>query len=395
MQKGVAFIFTFFLSILLFTDVCRAQESSTLGNHSDDVESVAVSGNGKFIATGSWDNTVQVFKGDTTFPFFQLLTGHRAAVSALCFSGDGEVLITGGNDFKLMVWNKLDKDRFELDKEYTGVHSAGINSIAVSPEGNMIYSAGDDGRIVIHNQRSNSKWVIDNKLPVNSISLKGRTYIFCADESPVVKLYDINGRVIKQYKGHQDAVNAVASNGQYLVTGSSDKTVIIWDVISGKQKHILKGHSWKINSVTISNDGKYVISGSSDGSTKVWDIETGEEYKTYNEANGKVRQVQISHDMRYVFSAYQVDSIGKVPTYGLSVWQTGLVYDYDNSLLAKQLSRINKQRIIAKTIAENTSDTKEKTPNNAKPEITETPKPELKGEVIIDTEEIQITIEDE
>lgn len=397
MHKGVAYFL--FLTSILFTSYSHGfgqgqSQSVTLGNHSDDVESVAVSGNGDFVATGSWDNTVQVFKGDSTFPFFQTLTGHRAAVSALGFSGNGEVLVTGGNDFKLMVWTKSDKDRFELEKELINVHTAGINSIVVGPLGNMIYSAGDDGKIVIHNQRSNSKWVVNNKTPVNCIALKGRSYILCADESAIVKLYDINGNKFKEYKGHKDVVNAVACNGRYVLTGSSDKTAIVWDAISGKQKTVLVGHQWKINSVAISSDGKYAITGSSDGTTKIWDIETGLEHDSYSEQNGKVRQVTMSSDMRYIFSAYQVDSVNHNPSYGLTVWKTGMKFIYSDTDIAKQIRRLEKQRTLYSARKDDTpgNSVVGQGPGDPKPKEE---KPALKGEVITDTDEIQITIEDE
>ncbi|MFT5724236.1 MAG: WD40 repeat protein [Bacteroidia bacterium] len=402
MQKGVAFLILIVGIIIFNNELAGAQNNetfTTLGTHSDDVESVAVSGNGQYVATGSWDNTVQIFKGDSTFPYFQTLTGHRAAVSALGFSGTGDVLVTGGNDFKLMVWSKVDKKRFELEKELSNVHTAGINSIVVGPSGNMIYSAGDDGKIVIHNQRSNSKWVIDNKIPTNCIALKGRSYILCADESAVVKLYDINGNKLKEYKGHKDVVNAVACNGQYVLTGSSDKTAVIWDAFSGKQKNVLLGHQWKINSVAISADGKYAITGSSDGMTKIWDITTGEEVKSYAEANGKVRQVTMSKDMRYIFSAYQVDSIGQNPTYGLSVWHTGMSFAFSNSEMAMRLKRLEKQRTMRKSFEKQRTLRKSYgAGSGTKPEPKPNPEPEkieLKGEVITDTDEIQITIEDE
>jgi len=376
MHKGVAYFLLFTTIQLAGYSFSSAQNQSslTLGNHSDDVESVAVSGNGDFVATGSWDNTVQVFKGDSTFPFFQTLTGHRAAVS--------------------MVWSKADKDRFELEKELINVHTAGINSVVVGPLGNMIYSAGDDGRIVIHSQRSNSKWTINNKVPVNCIALKGRSYVLCADESAVVKLYDLNGNKLKEYKGHKDVVNAVACHGRFVVTGSSDKTAIVWDAFSGKQKTVLVGHKWKINSVAISSDGKYVITGSSDGTTKIWDIETGEEHDSYAETNGKVRQVTMSSDMRYIFSAYQVDSINQNPSYGLTVWKTGMQFVYSNTDIAKQIKRLGKQRALYSAQKDGTTPTPvgNPTPRNPKP-IDE--KPALKGEVITDTDEIQITIEDE
>lgn len=370
----------------------KAQNFATLGNHSDDVESVAMSADGNFVATGSWDNTVQIFKGDTTFPYFQTLTGHRSAVSALGFSDHGMTLVTGGNDFKLMIWEKAMSGKFELTKELTHVHTAGINGVLVGGNGNMIYSGSDDGKIVAYSQRTNKKWVIDNRIPVNGIALKSSMYIYCADESTEIKLYDLSGNVIKKYKGHSDVVNAVACNGRYLVSGSSDKTAIIWDAFSGKQLHVLRGHTWKINSVTISKDGKYVITGSSDGTTKIWDIETASEYKSFAEANGKVRQVTISRDMKYVFSAFQVDSINGTPTYGLSVWETGLTFQApQNTDLAQQLLRLKKQRAVGNP----GNNVVTGSPRSSNPGYT-APKPkEIKGEVIKETNEIQITIEDE
>ena len=176
------------------------------------------------------------------------------------------------------------------------------------------------------------------------------------------------------------------------MSGSSDKTAIIWDAFSGKQLHVLQGHTWKINSVTISKDGKYVITGSSDGSTKIWDIETAKEYKSFAETNGKVRQVTISRDMKYVFSAFQVDSTNGNPTYGLSVWETGLTFQQpENTDIAQQLMRLRKQRAIGNP-SHNIGIGQTGSPD---PPVSVTKPKEIKGKVIKETNEIQITIEDE
>ncbi len=380
-----------FLVVLSVSVSAQAQSDSSyavLKGHSDDVESVAVSRSGELLATGSWDNTVQVFGTDSTFPHKQTLYGHRAAVSALAFSELGDILVTGGNDFRLLIWERDLSGEYSLKKELNQVHSAGINDVKVGRNSDMIFSCGDDGKIVVYSIGRDQKWVIDNKLPVNSIAIKGRNYILCADESPVAKLYSVTGRLIKEFVGHKDVINSVDFKGDMVVTGSSDKTAIVWDVMTGKQRMVLSGHTWKINSVDISNDGDYIVTGSSDGSTKVWDIASGDEIKSFSEPVGIIRQVAMSQDMHYIFSAYQVDDEAGNPTYGLSVWKTGMAFKFTSAEIAQNIRRVRQLREEA--IAKAEADKKE-VEQQRKQEAQEQPKPQ----VVKDTYDIQITIEDE
>lgn len=78
-------------------------------------------------------------------------------------------------------------------------------------------------------------------------------------------------------EGHEGSVNAVTvtPNGKYIVSGSSDKTIRIWDVENGAQIMILEGHEKDVNAVAVDKDGKYIISGSSDKTIRIWDLKTG------------------------------------------------------------------------------------------------------------------------
>lgn len=365
---------------------------AVLGNHRDDVESVAFAPNDLFVATGSWDNTVQVFSGDSSFTYLQTLKGHKAAVSAIGFSGHGQMLVTAGRDYQIMVWSKKGKKKFELVKQLPMVHTAGINTIAVGPYGNMIYSAGYDGRIVVYNMRRESHRIIENKLPIYGISLSlNRQFIYCADASSVVKMYDGVGNKIRELKGHTDVVNAVDCNNQYILTGSSDQTAILWNVVNGKKVRTFEGHHWKVTSVQISADGKYAITGSIDGQTKIWDIETGEEVSSFKEENGTVRQVAMSRSMQYVVSAMHMDTSIVYDSYGASIWRSGLTFD--PSVMQAQYAALQRQTRNNTSRRNPQSGSTNNTSNGSNKSSSTTTSTNAK--VIEESDEIIITIEDE
>ena len=57
-----------------------------------------------------------------------------------------------------------------------------------------------------------------------------------------------------------------------MVSGSVDKSIIVWDLIEGKRIYTLVGHDGTVNSLALTLDGHFFVSGSDDGSVCVWDI---------------------------------------------------------------------------------------------------------------------------
>ncbi len=77
--------------------------------------------------------------------------------------------------------------------------------------------------------------------------------------------------------GHSDQVNSVAfsPDGRYALTGSMDRTAILWDVASGTALHTLAGHADQVYSVAFSPDGRYALTGSFDHTAILWDVASG------------------------------------------------------------------------------------------------------------------------
>ena len=69
---------------------------------------------------------------------------------------------------------------------------------------------------------------------------------------------------------------AYSPDGRYIISGSKDSTIRIWDAKTGAAVgEPLKGHTYGVHSVAYSPDGRYIISGSHDSTIRIWDAETG------------------------------------------------------------------------------------------------------------------------
>jgi WD40 repeat protein len=77
--------------------------------------------------------------------------------------------------------------------------------------------------------------------------------------------------------GHLSDVDCVQwhVNCNYIATGSSDKTVRLWDVQTGECMRIFTGHRGMVLSLAMSSDGRYMASGDEDGAILMWDLGSG------------------------------------------------------------------------------------------------------------------------
>jgi len=133
-----------------------------------------------------------------------------------------------------------------------------------------------------------------------------------------IKVWDaVTGAEVMTLRGHGNMVNSAAfsPDGKRIVSGSADKTIKVWDAATGAELMTLRGHGRWINLVAFSPDGKCIVSGSADNTIKVWDAATGEEVMTLRGHKSGVGSVAFSPDGKRIVSGSADNTV--------KVWDAG------------------------------------------------------------------------
>eukprot|EP00741_Cyanophora_paradoxa_P015542 tig00020902_g15003.t1 len=110
--------------------------------HTDGVLALAVSADGRLLATGGRDRLVCVWRLDEG-RFVQPLAAHSGAVRCLAFSADGKALVSGGDDGALVVWRQNSGGGWTQEK-HIAAHAGAAFSVAVSQDGLKLFSSSRD-----------------------------------------------------------------------------------------------------------------------------------------------------------------------------------------------------------------------------------------------------------
>jgi len=205
-----------------------------LEGHSHYIQDVAISTDGQFALSGSWDSTLRLWdlnSGETTRRFVE----HGKDVLSVAFSIDNRQIVSGSRDKSIKLWNTLGQCKYTITE---GGHKEWVSCVRFSPNMNapVVVSAGWDKVVKVWNLK-------DCKLRTNLL-------------------------------GHAGYVNTVtvSPDGSLCASGGKDGTAMLWDLNEGR--HLSSLEAGDTIHALVFSPIRYWLCAATASSIKIWDLES-------------------------------------------------------------------------------------------------------------------------
>ena len=258
---------------------------------------------GALIVSGHDDGSVRIWEAANGV-LLRTLLAHTGPVRSVAVSPDGARIASGSDDETIRIW---EPDHEHPIRVLQG-HSDGVQSVAFSCDGRLLASGSYDKTIRI--------WEPDYEHPLRTLqghsnwfqsvafSPDGR-FLACGSHDHTIHIWDPDqNQPLRTLQGHSNAVQSISfsPDGKHLASSSDDHTIRIWDPGRGQSLRTLQGHSNAVQSVAYSPDGKRLASGSYDKTIRIWDPDREQPLRTLQGHANAVYCVSFSPDGRRLAS---------------------------------------------------------------------------------------------
>ncbi|KAG6037195.1 hypothetical protein E4U41_005265 [Claviceps citrina] len=233
-QKGTHLAIGTGKGLVQIWDAEKTRRLRTMTGHTARVGSLAW--NTHILTSGSRDRLI--YHRDVRAPdqWLEKLVGHKQEVCGLKWNCEDGQLASGGNDNKLMVWDKLSGSPLWKFSD----HTAAVKAISWSPHQRGLLASGGgtaDRRIIFHD------------------TLKGS----------VINEIDTGSQVCNI---------AWSKNSNEIVSthGYSQNQIVVWKYPSMTQVASLTGHTYRVLYLAMSPDGRVVVTGAGDETLRFWSV---------------------------------------------------------------------------------------------------------------------------
>ena len=284
--------------------------ATKLAGHSGSVNLLAVSSNGRTLASSSSDNTIKLWN----IADGKLLHTLSSAASSMTFIKNGNILASLSNK-KIKLWNVADGKLLSSFDDYQNTYA-----LALSPDGRTLASAGDRGSRLGNIIKL---WdLCDGKLSfalyghshsVGSLTFSpdGRTLVSTSGFEKSIKLWNVaDGKLLSTIKGHGTRTHSLAvSPNDRILAGSHDYTIKLWNVAEGTllstpsyPTYPIRPSTGTTYSLAFSPDGRILAGGGKYKTVKLWNVADGRLLSTFEGHSQSVRSIAFTHDGKIVIS---------------------------------------------------------------------------------------------
>ncbi len=324
-------------------DLNSGQELRSFSGHTDSVISAAFSGDGKWLVTGSRDNTARVWEVATGKQVL-LLSGNKSPVEAVAFSPDGTRVLTGSDTARL--WN-ITNDTRQLSMSAP----AGVTVSALAPDGNTIAVGDENGNATYWDLKTGkllrtfSSGNVDAKAIAFSPDGKVVAVPACKNMNcAYVELYEASsGKLLNTFVNDgllQPYIGALSfsSDSKMLLVSYFDDTSRLWDVETGQVLRLFTGnHPEMHGSAAFSPDGNLLAL---DLGETWWDISKAAPVKFPDGMRGNKVVFSADGSLAAILNNDSTVSVWKMATQqlvksfkGHTDWIKSVAFSPDNKLL--------------------------------------------------------------
>lgn len=268
--------------------------------HKDVVLSVCFSPNGKWIASGGKDSDLFIWNGSNG-DFIKKIRGNYDNIFDIQFLPDSQEILTANYNGNILKWNiqKGVTENIALDKDF-------ISSLAYAADQKTFIASSWDSSITIFTPDGNiQKHCLTKDFKLRTVQYsESRKAIYAGTAKGYLLRWDYNtcenGDNL-ELQANEDAITSMDIDEEkgLLLTGSADKSVIIYSLDSMKPVKVLNGHTIQVNAVRFIHGENRVLSGDKDGKLYVWDIGSGQ-FKVFEAHTDSINSIDVSPNGKLV-----------------------------------------------------------------------------------------------
>ena len=249
---------------IIILDVVTGSQTGILSGHTDEINSVAFSSDGRLLVSGSDDTTVKLWDVQTGGTI-QTFSGHTNLVRSVSISVDSATIASGSFDDTIRVWNVQTGECCCIIKSQGNTYL-----VKFSPTNSQLFLSVAGNKISQWNISGHQAGPAINGYYVD-FSPDGTLLVLHHQKSVTVR-NSSSGTVIAKFQSIEVNVACCCfSTDGRMVAVSTGSTICVWNIVS-TEPHLIDtfiGHAGDINSLVFFSPSS-LISGSNDGSAKFW-----------------------------------------------------------------------------------------------------------------------------